>query len=124
MESEGLPITDHHLAYVISPDGTRIGYRKFGKGPSLLFLHGGGFASQHYLELAERLASSYTVIMPVARGRGLTGPFGVGHGMRQEVEDIGAIVTETGAVIVFGHSRGGLVALEAGLCLPFQKIAV
>ena len=34
---------------VVSADGTRIGFRRLGRGPSVILLHGGVNASQHMM---------------------------------------------------------------------------
>ena len=114
----------HTIHTVISRDGTSIGYRKLGTGPGLLCLHGGGFASNHYLDLAEHLSGAFTVILPDGRGRGLSGAFPPGYSMTHEVEDLQAVMEETGARMAFGHSRGAIVALEAACTLPLRKIAL
>lgn len=105
--------------------GTTIGYRQVGSGPGLLLLHGGMQASQHYMRLATALAKTLTVYVPDRRGRGLSGPPGEQHSLAQECEDVAALLDKTGAHLVFGHSAGGLIALQAALILPpIQKIAV
>jgi len=109
---------------VISND-TTIGYRQIGSGPGLLILHGGVQASQHYMRLAAALADAFTVFLSDRRGRGLSGPPGDQYSMAQECEDVDALLHKTGAQFVFGHSAGGLVALQAGLTLPsIHKVAV
>lgn len=107
-----------------SADGTVIGYRQLGQGPGLILVHGGMKASQHYLHLAKALSGSYTVYIPDRRGRGLSGSVGEGYRMAKECEDIDALLKQTGAAFLFGHSSGGLIALEAALELPFAKLAV
>jgi pimeloyl-ACP methyl ester carboxylesterase len=45
--------------------------------------------------------------------------------MARECEDVAALHIETGAPFVFGHSSGGLIALQAALNLPaLRKVAV
>jgi pimeloyl-ACP methyl ester carboxylesterase len=111
--------------HVISRDGTRIGYRRLGQGPGLVLLHGSMESARSHTQLAEALADLFTVYLPDRRGRGLSGPYGPDDGIRQEVEDLDALLTETGAHNVFGVSASGLVALEAARTLPaVHKIAV
>jgi len=43
---------------VVSADGTRIGYRWLGRGPSVVLLHGGVNASQHMMKLGRALADA------------------------------------------------------------------
>jgi pimeloyl-ACP methyl ester carboxylesterase len=58
---------------VVSADGTRIGYRRFGREPSVILLHGGVNASQHMMELGRWHADAFTVYLPDRRGRGMSG---------------------------------------------------
>jgi len=46
-------------------------------------------------------------------GRGRSGPQGPHYGIERELEDLSAVQAQTAATIVFGHSYGGLIALEA-----------
>lgn len=117
------------LAYTIgtltSADGTTIGYRQIGNGPGLLLLHGGLQASQHYMRLAAALADAFTVYVPDRRGRGLSGPPLEQHSLAQACEDVDALLAKTDTHFVFGHSAGGLIALQAALTLPsLHKVAV
>src|SRR6266496_6737237 len=109
---------------VTSADGTTIGYRQIGSGPGLVIIHGGARASHHYLRLAEVLSDSYTVYLPDRRGRGLSGPKGEGYSIRREVEDLRALLQKTNAHMLFGHSAGGFIALEAAVDLPIGKLAL
>lgn len=113
---------DHRLGHVITADGTTIGYRQLGAGPGLLILHGGGRASQHYLGLATLLADTYTVSIPDRRGRGLSGPIGPGYDLRRACEDVQVLMEATGAELIFGHSGGAMIALEAALRLPIAAL--
>lgn len=90
-----------------------------------MLLHGSMESAKSHLQLAEALADLFTVYLPDRRGRGLSGPYSPDDGIRQEVEDLDALLTETGAHNVFGVSASGLVALEAARTLPgVHKIAV
>ena len=110
------------IEHVTSADGTTIGYRKIGSGPGLVIMHGGLRSSRHYERLAAALADTYTVYIPDRRGRGLSGSVGEDYSTRKECEDLAAILQKTGAHLVFGHSGGGLFALEAALKLPIDKL--
>jgi pimeloyl-ACP methyl ester carboxylesterase len=110
---------------VLSADGTTIGYRHIGSGPGIVLLHGGMRASQHYLRLAAQLSDAFTVYVPDRRGRGRSLPHGDQYSITKECEDVDALLTKTGTHFVFGHSSGGLIALQAALTLPsVQKVAV
>src|SRR5437899_4765074 len=110
---------------VISKDGTTIGYRQLGRGPGLVVLHGAMESSKSHLQLAEALADTYTVYLPDRRGRGLSGPYGKGHGIREDVDDMDALLTKTGAHYLFGVSSGAIILLQAALTLPaIRKAAI
>ncbi len=110
---------------VFSADGTAISYQTMGAGPGLVVIGGALRTSQDYLPLATALARSFTVHLLERRGRGASGPQGSGYTLRQEVEDLLAVQAETGARLVFGHSYGGLVALESARSgQVFDRIAV
>ena len=87
-------------------------------------MHGALRASQHYERLAAALAEVCTVYIPDRRGRGLSGPAGQNYSVRTECEDLAAILQQTKARRVFGHSGGGLFALEGALDLHLDKLAL
>ena len=110
---------------VVSRDGTPIGYLRVGQGPAMVLLHGSMESAESHTRLAMALAGTFTVYLPDRRGRGRSGPYPPGYGIRTEVEDLQAVLAESGAQMVFGVSAGGLVALEAARTLPaIRKIAV
>ena len=110
---------------VVSKDGTTIGYRQLGRGPGLVVMHGAMESSQSHRQLAEALADAFTLYLPDRRGRGLSGPYGQDHSIKQDVEDMDALLTKTGADLVFGVSSGAIIALEAALALPpIRKVAI
>ena len=106
-------------------DGTTTGYRQIGSGPGLILLHGGMQYSQRYMRLATALADTFTVYVPDRRGRGMSGPPGDPYSIATECQDVAALQAKTGAKLIFGHSSGGLIALQVALTLPaFRKVAV
>jgi pimeloyl-ACP methyl ester carboxylesterase len=112
-------------ASVVSRDGTRIGYLQVGRGPGVVLLHGSMETARSHTALARALADTCTVYLPDRRGRGMSGPYPSGYGMRTELEDLEAVLAATGAEMVFGVSASGLVALEAARTLPaITKVAV
>jgi pimeloyl-ACP methyl ester carboxylesterase len=106
------------IGSVTSRDGTTIGYRQLGSGPGIVMLHGAMESAQSHMQLATALADAFTVYLPDRRGRGLSGPYGERYGMHTEVEDLDALLTQTGAHNVVGVSAGGLICLQAALTLP------
>jgi pimeloyl-ACP methyl ester carboxylesterase len=110
--------------FTVSSDGTRIGWLRIGRGPALVVSHGGARAARHYRALALALADRFSVALVDRRGRGLSGPIRPGHNLAQEIDDLAAVLRATGAERVFGHSGGGLYALEAAPSLPIRWLAV
>jgi pimeloyl-ACP methyl ester carboxylesterase len=102
-------------ATVASADDTVIGYHTVGHGPALIVVGGALRAAEDYLALARGLAERYCVHVVDRRGRGLSGPQGPRYGIARECEDLLAVQAATGARVVFGHSYGGLVALETAV---------
>src|SRR6185437_2038501 len=110
---------------VTSRDGTTISYRQLGHGPGVVLLHGAMETAQSHMQLAEALADAFTIYLPDRRGRGQSGPNGANYSMQTEVDDLDALLTQTGAHNVFGVSAGGLIALQAALMLPtIRKLAL
>jgi pimeloyl-ACP methyl ester carboxylesterase len=101
-----------------SRDGTIIGYRQLGNGPGVVLLHGAGQSSQNFLTLARAMADQFTLYVPDRRGRAMSGPYCEDHGLDDEVEDLEALLSETGAHYVFGLSSGAVIALQAALRIP------
>ncbi len=109
----------------VTSDGATIGYRQIGSGPGIILLHGGMQASLNYMRLAAALSDAFTVYVPDRRERGLSGPYGDQYSIAKECEDVDALLDKTGAHFLFGHSSGGLIALQAALTLPsIHKVAV
>ena len=111
-------MTGYLKGSVRSADGTTIGYRQYGDGPGLIVVHGGMKAAQHLSVLAADLGHRFRVYLPDRRGRGMSGPYGAGYGIRREVEDIQALAAATGSRLIFGHSAGALITLRAAVATP------
>jgi pimeloyl-ACP methyl ester carboxylesterase len=98
---------------VTSKDGTRITVECAGAGPTLLFVHGGVGDRTRWTPLFPLLASKFTACAMDRRGHGASGD-GPDYGLAKEAEDVAAVVnSRSGPVFVFGHSYGGVAALEA-----------
>jgi pimeloyl-ACP methyl ester carboxylesterase len=98
---------------VRSRDGTSIGYETVGVGDGLLVLGGAWRTSHDYLPFAHALTESFAVHVLDRRGRGRSGPQGPAYAIERELEDVAAVQAHTQARLIFGHSYGGLIALEA-----------
>src|SRR4051812_35071118 len=110
---------------LISKDGTTIGYRRLGRGPGIVVVHGAMSSGYHHLQLAEALAGAFTVHLMDRRGRGLSGPYRDDHDIARDVEDLEAVLTATGARNVFAVSAGALIATQAALTLPaIERLAL
>jgi pimeloyl-ACP methyl ester carboxylesterase len=103
--------TEHGI--VTSQDGTTLSYQTLGGGEPLLVLVGAWRTARDYLPFAQALAQDFAVDVIDRRGRGCSGAQGADYGIERELEDLSAVQGQTGARIVFGHSYGGLIALEA-----------
>jgi len=112
-------------ATAISNDGTQIAYGTVGEGPGLILVPGALALARDFDPLAYALADHFTVHTIERRGRGESGDREDAYSIDRECEDVAAVQALTGATNLFGHSFGGLVALEAALRLPaFTKVAV
>ncbi len=113
------------IGSVSTKDGSFLKYRQVGHGPGVVIVHGAMETSQSHVQLAEALADTFTVYLPDRRGRGLSGPHGANYSIQEEVDDLDALMTHTGAHAVFGVSAGGLISLQAALTLPtIHKVAL
>ena len=98
---------------VASADGTTITLHTLGAGPGLVIVPGALQVAADYRRLARELGAAFTVHAMERRGRGASGPHGGAYCLDREREDLAAVQAETGASLVFGHSYGGLIVLEA-----------
>lgn len=111
--------------FVESRDGTRIGYHTVGHGPGLVLVQGAMGTAQNFAQLADALASDFSVHVPDRRGRGLsTLPFTHAHSIQRDVDDVASLLRETGARFVFGLSSGAIITLAALTELPEIQRAV
>ncbi|GII56779.1 alpha/beta hydrolase [Planotetraspora thailandica] len=103
----------------VSADGTVITYEVDGNGePALVVVPGGTRAARHYAAMAAGLSGRLTVYALNRRGRSGSGPQRGGHIIADDCADVAALMDLTGAHFLFGHSYGGLVALETALRHP------
>jgi pimeloyl-ACP methyl ester carboxylesterase len=95
-----------------SADGTEIAFDRTGTGPALVIV-GGAWNDRHSAtDLAEALASSFTVHCYDRRGRGDSG-FAEPYAVEREIEDLQAVIEAAGGTArLFGHSSGAALALE------------
>lgn len=110
--------------YVVSKDGTRVGYRQIGAGPGVILVHGGMMTSKNFIRLASFLSAEFTVYIPDRRGRGLSGPFGQNYGIGSESEDLLALIHKTATDKIFGLSSGAIGVLQTAIMEPALKKVV
>jgi pimeloyl-ACP methyl ester carboxylesterase len=124
-DSKAAPDSGFESESVLSADGTVYGYRRTGRGPALIALHGGMQSGRSFSRLATLLSDQFTVYLPDRRGRGLSGPGVSPYGMDREVEDLAALMAETGSTRIFGLSSGALITLYAAVVAPtLAKVAL
>ena len=112
-------------SFVTSRDGYRIQYWQLGQGPGVVMLHGAMESARSHLTLARAISDCFTVYLPERRGHQLGFPFVDGYCMQKEIEDLAALLDQTGARHIVGVSAGGLICLQAGLTLPsIDRIAL
>ncbi|WP_238007074.1 alpha/beta hydrolase [Dactylosporangium sp. AC04546] len=101
--------------FTTASDGTRIAMDVIGSGPPLVLV-GGAFSFRRwkgFVQLAELLSDSFTVIGYDRRGRGDSEP-GPGTTVDVEIDDLAAVVRHTvERAHIFGMSSGGVLALRA-----------
>lgn len=106
-------------------DGTNVAYHTVGRGPGLVVVPGVLSTADDYALLALSLADAFTVHILERRGRGQSSPQVSDYGMEQERHDVQALLNATNSVHLFGHSYGGLIALEtARKNTGIQKLVV
>jgi pimeloyl-ACP methyl ester carboxylesterase len=107
------------MPVVTSRDGTAIAYDKQGTGPAIVVVDGALTTrrSEAKAELIALLEPRLTVLTYDRRGRGESGdtqPYAVGR----EIEDVAAVIgAASGSAMLYGHSSGACLALEAALAL-------
>ncbi len=97
---------------VRSADGTTISYFTTGRGEPLIVVPGALSTAAKYASFAAALGQTHTVHTIERRGRGLSGPQGRDYGIVKECQDLVAVQEATKSARIFGHSYGGLIALE------------
>lgn len=108
-----------HDRYVVSPDGTNIGFSVHGTGPPLVVVPGVLAPLDMYRPLVRVLAGRYTVVLVSRRGYGTSEPGPSPARFERQVEDIVAVLDEfPGPATLFGHSFGGLAGLRAAIAVP------
>jgi pimeloyl-ACP methyl ester carboxylesterase len=88
-------------------------YRKYGKGPALIILHGLFGSSDNWVTIAKKISDKFTVYLPDLRNHG-NSPHSEEHDYILMRDDLYELVTDLNLKKFFlaGHSMGGKVAIN------------
>jgi pimeloyl-ACP methyl ester carboxylesterase len=111
--------------FVTSADGTRIGFRRLGQGPAVVFVHGSVSTHTDWMPAARILAERFTCFVMDRRGRRGSGS---GHGtytIEKEYGDVRAVLDVAGPeAMLAGHSYGAACAMGTALLRPVPKLVL
>ncbi len=101
-------------------DGVRIHYRRMGKGPGMVLLHGWPETGHMWRKVMPALAERFDVVAPDLRGYGDSDRPRAGYDKRTMAADIAEVIGALGAgpVVLVGHDRGARVAHRFALDHP------
>ena len=109
---------------VTSADTTLIVYHEYisplstskrGQKPGLIILHNSFDSSRTYIDTAKELWTSFNVYIPDRRGRGYSGRYQPEVELQHEIDDLRAVLSNTGAQYVLGVGSGAVLALYTAL---------
>lgn len=122
----GAPYTSAVLSRIITSDvdGGGLEVVSTGSGPGLVLVMGGGTDAGTYAHVADRMADTCTVHIYNRRGRGRSAARPADYDLSTEVGDLAAVLAQTGARMVLGHSVGGYFALAGARTLPIDRLAL
>ncbi|MGA7831704.1 MAG: alpha/beta hydrolase [Terracidiphilus sp.] len=110
---------------VRSADGTRIGFRRLGSGPAIVFVHGSVSTHTDWMLVARLLAERFTCFAMDRRGRAKSGEGMAAYSMEREVEDIAAVLAVAGpGAALAAHSYGAICALHTAMRHPVTRLAL
>ena len=99
---------------VRSRDGTSLGYLALGDGPTVLCVHGALATGTDWLPVARLLAGQYRFVLVDRRGHGSSDVGVEGNNLNLEIEDLEAMVKQTGPIhALLAHSFGAVFILHA-----------
>ncbi len=105
----------------VTVNGLRIHYyRTGGEKPVVLLLHGLTDSAFCWERLARELASHYDLVLPDARGHGLSEAPPTGYSAADHAADAAALIRalDLGKPVVIGHSMGAAEAMELAAGYP------
>ena len=94
-------------------------YRKTGKGPVIIILHGLFGSSDNWMTIAKKLDEDFTVIIPDLRNHGLS-PHTPTHTYQDMTDDLELFYSthKIEKATLLGHSMGGKVAMMFAASFP------
>lgn len=94
-------------------------YRKYGKGPALIILHGLFGSSDNWVTIAKKISEKFTVYLPDLRNHG-NSPHSDEHDYHLMRDDLYEFVNDLKLKKFFlaGHSMGGKVAINFAIRWP------
>ena len=94
-------------------------YRKFGKGPPLIILHGLYGSSDNWVTIARSLSECYTVYLPDQRNHGQSPHTNI-HDYDSMRDDLFELTSDLKFKKIFlaGHSMGGKTAISFAVKWP------
>ena len=101
-------------------DGVRIHYRREGRGPGMVLLHGWPQTGHMWRKVVPALAERFTVVAPDLRGYGDSDRPPSGYDKRAMAADVADVIRALGLgpIVLVGHDRGGRVAHRFALDHP------
>lgn len=106
---------------VTSADGTSIAYEQRGEGPPLILVHGGS-SPQYWEPIVPRFSDDFRVVIPHRRGVGASEDTDE-YSLEQGSQDVRAVIDAVdGDPVLFGHSFGGLLAIETARSASIRKL--
>lgn len=109
---------------VLDVPGAVLNYEITGQGPLLMLIPGANGEHHIYHDLAQQMASEYTMLTYDRRGfsqSSLTGVQDYAHRLQTDANDVQRLIFEVGQgqpAVVFGSSSGAIVALQTLLSHP------
>ncbi len=108
-------------------NGLRLHYTRTGGGkPPLVLLHGFSDDGSCWTPVAEELESDYDVIMPDARGHGLSDAPEHGYSPMDQATDLKEIITALKLLkpLILGHSMGAVTTMALAAMVPHMPRAI
>jgi pimeloyl-ACP methyl ester carboxylesterase len=122
-KDESVSTWSDHSAHV---NGIDVHYWQTGGDPEIMLLHGLTDSGRCWRRTADALSSEYGILMPDARGHGLSSAPESGYRVEDRVADALALLDALGIerIVVWGHSMGAATAAQLAASAPERVRAV